>query len=381
MYCMTAVEFSARAGAWISTARRMFSDLFVHYSSFCARLVLRIRKPLIIGVTGSAGKTTSVHMIAAVLQHPAARQVVGTVAHSVHNMNDDNGLPLTVLRYEHWVSWYNVWKVPLLLPRALWLAFFARYPRVLVLEYGTHSRGHLHHLVKVAPPNIAVVTTIGPAHLDRLKTLQGVVHEKSAVVHAVPASGLIVLGADHDYVADLEARAKGRVVKLPGRGADLARDIARVVALHLGVPEQAIEAALADFRPMKSRLNELRLGGMTIIDDSYNANPLSMRLGLDRLAEAARPVQRRIAFLGSMGELGAEATQYHEQIGVYAHQKADVVIGVGELARHYDPDHWFADSDECAREVHGLVVPGDCVLVKGSHSVHMSAIVERLRTV
>ena len=359
----------------------MFSDLFVCYSSFCARLVLRIRKPLIIGVTGSAGKTTTVHMITAVLQHPAARHVVGSVAHSMHNMNDDTGLPLTVLRYEHWVDWHNLWKVPLLLPRALWLAFFAPYPRVLVLEYATHWRGHLHHLVKVAPPNIGVVTTIGPAHLDRLKTMQGVVHEKSAVVHAVPASGLIVLGTDHDYVADLEARAHGQVVKLPGRGADLARDIAKVVALHLGVPKQAIEAALADFRPMKSRLNELRLGGMTIIDDSYNANPVSMRLGLDRLAEAARPVQRRIAFLGSMGELGAEATQYHEQIGAYAHQKADVVIGVGELARHYDPDHWFADSDECARQVQGLVVPGDCVLVKGSHSVHMNAIVERLRAV
>ena len=296
-------------------------------------------------------------------------------------MNNDIGLPLTVLRYEHWIGWHNLWKVPLLLPRALWLAFFARYPRVLVLEYATHWHGHLHRLVEVAPPNIGVVTTIGPAHLDRLKTLQGVVHEKSAVVSAVPPSGLIVLGSDHDYVADLEAQAKGQVVKLPGRGADLARDIAQVVALHLGVPKQAIEAALAEVRPVKGRLNELRLGGMTIIDDSHNANPLSMRLGLDRLAEAAQPGQRRIAFLGSMAELGDETTQYHQQIGAYAHQKADVVIGVGELARHYGPDHWFPDSGECARQVHGLVGAGDCVLVKGSASVHMNVIIEPLRAV
>ena len=381
MLCMTAVEFIARVGAWISTAKRIISKLFVRYCSFCARLVLRIRKPLIIAVTGSAGKTTTVHIIAAVLRHPAARQTVGAVAHSVRNMNDDTGLPLTVLRYERWIGWYNVWKVPLMLPRAVWLAFFARYPRVLVLEYGAHCGGHLHRLVEVAPPNIGVVTTIGPAHLDTLKTLQGVVHEKSAVVHAVPASGLIVLGSDHDYVADLEARAKGQVVKLPGRGADLARGIARVVALHLGVPKQGIEAALADFHPVKSRLNELRVGGMTIIDDCYNANPLSMRFGLDTLADTALPVQRRIAVLGSMGELGAEAMQYHQQIGTYAHQKADLVVGVGELARHYNPDHWFADSYECARQVHGLVVPGDCVLVKGSRFVHMDAIVERLRAV
>jgi len=170
-------------------------------------------------------------------------------------------------------------------------------------------------------------------------------------------------------------------VKLPGRGADLARNIAQVVALHLGIPKQAIEAALAEFRPAKGRLNELRLGGMTVIDDSYNANPLSMRLGLDRLAELSQPGQRRIAFLGSMAELGDEAGQYHQQIGAYAHEKADVVIGVGELARHYGPDHWFPDSGECARQLHGLVEAGDCVLVKGSASVRMNVIIEPLRAV
>jgi UDP-N-acetylmuramoyl-tripeptide--D-alanyl-D-alanine ligase len=336
---------------------------------------------LIIGVTSSAGKTTTVHMIAAVLQHPAARRSVGAVACSVHNMNNDIGLPLTVLRYENWIGWHSLWKVPLLLPRALWLALFARYPRVLILEYATHWRGHLHRLVKVAPPDIGVVTTIGPAHLDRLKTLQGVVHEKSAIVSAVPPSGFIVLGSDHNYVADLEARARGHVVKLPGRGVDLARNIAEVVALHLGVPKQVIEDALAEVRPVDGRLNVLRLGGMTVIDDSHNANPVSMRLGLDRLAEIAQPGQRRIAFLGSMAELGDQSREYHQQIGAYARQKADVVIGVGELAPCYNPDHWFPSSSECACQVRGLVGDGDCVLVKGSASVHMHVIIEPLQAV
>ena len=378
---MDAPHFIGRLNARISasTTTRLARDLFVRYCFFCARVVLRIRKPLIIGVTGSAGKTTSVHMISAVLRHPAAQQIVGAVAHTVHNMNNDIGLPLTVLRHEHYIGFGNARKAAPLLLRALWLAFFARYPRVLVLEYATHGPGNLHRLVELARPNIGVVTTIGPAHLDRLKTLQGVVREKSTVVRAVPASGLIVLGTDHDYVADLEAEAKGRVVKVPGRGADLARDIAQVIALHLGVAQQAIDAALADFRPVTGRLNELHLGGMTVFDDSFNANPLSIRLGLDTLAEAAQPGQRRIAVLGSMGELGDEATQYHQQIGAYAHQKADVVIGVGELARHYGPDQWFSDSGLCARQIHDLVRPGDCVLVKGSAFVRMNAIIDVLR--
>jgi UDP-N-acetylmuramyl pentapeptide synthase len=82
-----------------------------------------------------------------------------------------------------------------------------------------------------------------------------------------------------------------------------------------------------------------------------------------------------------MGELGDETRQYHQQIGTYARRKADVIIGVGELARHYVPDHWFPDSGACARRVHGLVVSGDCVLVKGSASVHMNVIIEPLRAV
>jgi UDP-N-acetylmuramoyl-tripeptide--D-alanyl-D-alanine ligase len=141
------------------------------------------------------------------------------------------------------------------------------------------------------------------------------------------------------------------------------------VAQHLGIPEQTIEAALAEVRPAKGRLNELRLGPMTVVDDSYNANPLSMRLGLDRLAELARPGQRRVAILGSMAELGDEAGHYHRQ------------IGLGELAREYRPDHWFADSDECARQVPALVRSADCVLVKGSASVRMNLVMDPLRTV
>ena len=220
-------------------------------------------------------------MIGAVLEHPDANRLLGPAAHTVRNMNDDIGLPLTVLCYERWLNPPETLAAVLLLPfRTLALALSLRYPKVLVLEFGTHSEGHLHWLAKVARPDIGVVTTIGPAHLDTLKTIHGVVHDKGAVVEAVPASGLVVLCADHDHIAELEALVKCRVVKLPGRGEKLASDIARAVGRHLGGSQHVIETALADHRPQKGRLNRLRFGDLTVIDDHVNANPLVVSPGV-----------------------------------------------------------------------------------------------------
>jgi UDP-N-acetylmuramoyl-tripeptide--D-alanyl-D-alanine ligase len=373
----------AHMNEWVEWAvlRRLVENKLVGaYWSFWAWLLLRIRRPLIIGVTGSVGKTTTVAMIAHVLAHPATKGKLGVVGHTAQNMNDDSGLPLTVLRFRKWPRRRRELLAVLLLPfRTLVLALSPRYPQVLVLEFGTHARGHLHHLVKIAPPDIGVVTTIGPAHLDTLKNLRGVMQEKSAIVRTIPASGLVVLGTEHDFVADLEALSKGRVIKLPGRGEALSRNIARTIALHLGIPEQAIAAALADFQPAQHRLNKLHLDELTVIDDSYNANPLSMRLGLDTLTEIAKPGQRRLAMLGAMGELGEETARYHREIGLYAHQRADVVIGVGELAKHYGSEHWYSTSTECAEHLDELIRPDDCILVKGSASVRMSTVVDRMR--
>ena len=349
------------------------------YWRFWARLVLLVRRPLIIAVTGTVGKTSTVAMIGKVLEHPSAYRRTGWVLHTENNMNDDRGLPMTVLRFEDWMSPRERFAATLLLPfRALSLLLFTRYPDTLVLEYGTHWKGHLHQLVKLAPPEIGVVTTIGPAHLDRLKTVQGVIREKGAVVSATPASGLVVLGAEHDYVAELEALAKAPVRKVRGRGLQLSQEIARVIGLHLGLSEQAISSAIADFRPKEGRLNTLHPGRLTVIDDSYNANPLSMRLALDTLTELANPPQRRVAFLGAMAELGENTVTFHDEIGRYAREKCDVTIGVGELARHYNPDHWFSTSRACAEQIAELVRPGDCLLVKGSASLEMGVIVRRV---
>jgi UDP-N-acetylmuramoyl-tripeptide--D-alanyl-D-alanine ligase len=104
-----------------------------------------------------------------------------------------------------------------------------------------------------------------------------------------------------------------------------------------------------------------------------------MRLGLDTLADTTRPGQRRVAVLGGMAELGDNSTRYHEEIGAYARSRADVVIGVGDLAKAYSPDHWFADSRACAEEILSILSSGDHVLIKGSGSARMKTVVAKLR--
>ena len=363
---------------------RLLADRFVApYVYFWASLVLWSRRPTIVAITGTVGKTTTTNMIAGVLTHPGIEKFVGQVTSTSDNMNNDIGLPLTVLLYDHWLSGYPWKKLPAicLMPfRALSLATFAKYPRVLVLECAAGPKGNVERSVRLARPTIGVVTTIGPAHLDRFQNEAGVVRAKIPLVCAVHSSGLVVLGEDHAHVSELERAARARVVRLGGRGEELARKIARVVADRLGVPSDLVTSALQQYEPAKRRLNQLHRAGMTVIDDSYNANPLSMKLGLDVLSQVAGLERRRVAVLGYMAELGADAANYHREIGAYARSKSDVMIGVGNLAREYQPDHWFGTSDECASEIWRLVVPGDCILVKGSASVKMDRIVERLST-
>lgn len=360
-------------------------DLIDAYLFFWAGLIVRRRRPFIVGVTGSAGKTTTTEMIAGVLQHEAARPIVGTVAHTLRNMNDDRGLPLTLLRYDRWPGGGALGRLKLYsrVPfRALELLLTGRYPDVLVLEYGTHWHGHLARLAKLAPPKLAVVTNIGPAHLDRLKTIDAIVREKGSLVQAVPPSGLVVLGDGHDHVDQLQNLARAPVVRVSGRGLDLSANIARSVARHLRVPNEIVEAALTSFEPPAGRLKLLRLNGLTVLDDSYNANPLSMTLAVETLsATAAAGKQRRLAILGAMAELGEEAPRYHREAGTLARSHADLLIGVGELAKCYEPDHWYPTSSACADDVERLLAAEDCILVKGAHSAHMERVVLRLKEI
>jgi len=353
------------------------------YLHFWAGLVIRWRKPLIVGITGSVGKTTTTEMIASVLKQPTVEQLIGQVGQVKNNMNDDVGLPATLLLFDDFKEDYP--------PSRLSVAFLApwrtlmlcttpnRYPSAFVLEFGAGWGGHIARLVRLAPPTIAVVTAIGPAHLEKFQTVEGVAKEKIDLVKAVPPSGLVILGTGHDFVTTFSAVARSPVVLISGQGIELAKNAAGAVCRHLRIPENLIDVGIRAFLPPQGRLNILQFAQATVIDDSYNANPLSMKLGLDMLTKTASPTDRKVAILGYMAELGTRSPEYHREIGLYARKHADLLVGIGELARLYEPDQWFPTSEACAEQIESLLGPNDCILIKGSGSAGTRKIVEEFR--
>src|SRR5688572_1152369 len=290
------------------------------YLSLWAGWVLRAHKPRVVGITGSVGKTTTKEMIAAALMQPGAGAIIGRVRKTFGNMNNNVGLPLTVLGYDRFPKAFLEWlKLLIAVPfRSLQLVRSSDYPDVLVLEYAAGPDGSVPTLAHLARPTVAVVTAIGPSHLERFVTVEGVAEEKSALAKAVPASGLVVLGADTPGSAGMARLSAAPVRLVSGRGREFSAGVARVIGRYFGIPDESTERALGAALRVARSLEMVRFGPLTLIDDSFNANPLSMKYGLDMLNHVAKASERRVAVLWDMAELGASTAKYHAEIAEYA---------------------------------------------------------------
>lgn len=355
-------------------------EFVASYLAFFARLVLRERRPRIIGVTGSVGKTTTKEAIYAALSIPAARPIIGVVGKSAGNLNTEIGLPLAVLLYDEVPEGVLGWALVLLtVPiRALSLATIIMYPNTMVLEYAADRPGDIRRLTKIARPDIAVVTAAGPAHLEKFGTVLKVAEEKSRLAQAVGPHGLVVLARDNSHTAAMARGLHAEVRTAPGRGVKLAENIAVILARHLQLPEREIGQALKKFGDLSGRLNVKKRATGILIDDTYNANPLSMELAIDTLTELAPAKARRVAILGHMAELGAETERYHIEIGMYARGRVDLLIGVGKPSLLYNAEYWYPTSVAAAEAVMEHIRPSDAILVKGSRSATMERVVVAL---
>jgi UDP-N-acetylmuramoyl-tripeptide--D-alanyl-D-alanine ligase len=326
----------------------------------------------VVGITGSTGKTSTKDILAA-LCAPVARTVAAEAS-----FNNEIGVPLTLCRLEPDTE-------------------------VCILELAMRGFGQIADLSRIARPHVGVITNVGPVHLELVGSLEGVERAKGELVAALPAGGtaIVPLGfpVERDDIDVVHP-------PLPDAHREGGRTVVDGVSFNFTAEHQAANAtaALAAFdalglprRPdrvdvefSRWRGEELALpGGGLLINDAYNANPVSMRAALAHLAATAGE-RRQVAILGDMAELGPAAPVYHEEIGrELAPHRVDVLLAVGQLARAYldgagdgvPVTRWVPDAETAATTVTELVLPGDVVLVKASRALGLEQVAEALAAV
>jgi UDP-N-acetylmuramoyl-tripeptide--D-alanyl-D-alanine ligase len=333
----------------------------------------------VVGVTGSVGKTSVKDIARALLP--------GKVHANQQNFNTEIGLPLTILEAPADTD-------------------------VLVLEMAMRGKGQIAELRAIAEPEVAVITNVGPVHVELLGSVEAIAAAKAEILDDLPPGGTAVAPVEAGMLEPHLERAP-RLLRF-GPGGDVEATEARVadgvtealirtplgsqrfhfpfteahnltnalVAIAAGVALEADLAGMADraadigFSRFRGERLELP-GGIVLVNDCYNANPVSMRAALDHLATLG--AERSVAVLGEMGELGPESARYHREVGEHARAAGvDFVIGVGLPARDYDPDELVADPGEAAELLAARLEPGDAVLVKGSRSAGLETVAEQL---
>jgi UDP-N-acetylmuramoyl-tripeptide--D-alanyl-D-alanine ligase len=318
----------------------------------------------VVGITGSMGKTSTKDILAA-LCAPSARTIAAEASY-----NNEIGVPLTLCRLEPDTE-------------------------VCILELAMRGFGQIAALCEIARPEVGVVTNVGPVHLELVDSVEGVQRAKGELIAALPAGGTAVVPegfpVERDDVEVVRVRepepsvAGDRTVvggvSFNFTARHQAQNAATALAVldALGIPRPA--SADVDFSRWRGEECELPGGGL-LINDAYNANPVSMRAALGYLAERAGD-RRRVAILGDMAELGRTGPEYHREVGEAAAELGvDELLAVGELARGYldagVPGRWVPNVHEALRALDEVVRPGDAVLVKASRAVGLEAVAEAL---
>lgn len=354
----------------------------------------------IVGITGSVGKTSTKEMIASVLSEKYS------VLKTRGNFNNEIGLPLTLLRIreEH---------------------------QAAVVEMGISDFGEMHRLAKIARPDICVITNIGICHLENLKTRDGILQAKSEIFDYIKPQGQIVLNGEDDKLATIKDVSgirpvfygfpqeqenngickeiyadqvencglkgvkaqihtpKGAIqvhIPIPGVHNLFNAMAAAGVGLCLGMELSQIKAGIEHTETIGGRSNLMEIGDIIVIDDCYNANPVSMRASLDVLVYG---LGRTIAVLGDMGELGENEKYLHYGVGEYAARKpVDAIFCAGALSREMARGareagagqvFYFETREEMTEHLLEYLKEGDTVLVKASHFMEFPKVVEKIK--
>lgn len=318
-----------------------------------------------VGITGTNGKTTVKNLIASILKKKYR------VLHTEKNYNSLIGLPLTVFR----------------------LSGDEDY---LVVEMGTSAPGEIGRLCDIAHPHIGVITNIGPGHLDGLGSIEGIRKEKFALIDALPADGFALVGegASESGRSNTISFSLGMLdsVELTERGSYFSyegnRFFTQLLGLgnvynclaavcltsKLGIHYDAQYAGIAEMNPEPGRLEPITLGELLIINDTYNANPVSMKAAIDFAAQLGR---RKIFVFGDMLELGEKSKELHRATGEYARQHADLLVTFGQESKYYKGTH-FSKAIDLLRFLRENIAGDEVVLLKASRALHFERFIDEL---
>lgn len=361
----------------------------------------------VVGITGSVGKTSTKEFVASVLSQKYR------VLKTEGNYNNEVGLPLTVLRIREDCE-------------------------VAVLEMGISDFGEMHRLSKIAKPDVCLITNIGQCHLENLGTRDGILKAKTEIFDFMQEGGQICLNGDDDklvtirevrgsipvffgcgsnnavYADNYENRGligsraqihmKGIAghdacsfeaeIPLPGEHMLYNALAATAAGMLFGLTAEEIQEGIRTVKAVDGRSHVIRTDRLTLIDDCYNANPVSMKAALDllhmtELSEVFEDTARKVAVLGDMFELGTDEAALHREVGVYAAKKQiDVLVCVGNLCKYmYEGAqavrsvtncYYFEDKEALEAQMDTVIQDGDLVLVKASHGMHFEELIKML---
>ncbi len=396
-----------------------------------AKLILWKYKPFIVAITGSVGKSSTKEAVFAVLNHHFPNQVRKTEK----NLNTEIGLALTIIGGEDAKRNIFIWLSNFI--KGLGLILFPfNYPKILILEMAADRPGDITYLTSIVRPDIAIVTAIGemPVHLEFFSSKESYIKEKAGVIKALRPTGRAILNYDDELVRELagpeavffgfnegsniralypnyivpnsskeidsagtnfKVEHIGRVIPFKiteslGLGVIYSALAAIAVGLEMNINILEISKALENFVPLPQRMNLLRgIKDSLIIDDTYNASPLSMEVALGVLSRFEG--KRKIAVIGDMRELCVNTEKAHREVGLRANKVADIIFLIGDSmvfakeeikGKEWNKEvFYFNNGEEAKMKVQEILKENDVILIKGSRAVKMDVIVEEVKEI
>ncbi len=383
--------------------KNIFKNILEKELAYFARLTYLKFRPYVFGITGSSGKTTVRYMIAQLM-----RETVGNTFEAQENMNTETGLPMSVLGFKRPPIKLIIW-IYIFFAVPIKYLFTFKYPKYIVLEYAADKPGDISYLCDIIPPDVAIITNIGVAHIEAFESVEKIASEKWHLAQAakqriicdeqtyilvknidIPRAEILISGQaktakatnikyqSHETRFDLVLFGKGHPTSFSFWGAhniaNIEKSVLAVSTISGDIPK--IVRTIRDLKPGIGRGRRM-IGkkNVLLIDESYNANPLSMAAALDNLNQAGDG--HKVAIIGEMKEIGPISQKAHLEVAKKAKDAADLVVGVGDGFKDLGLDKWYQNVEELTGEIDSLIKEDDIVLVKGSHAVHLEKIIER----